>query len=436
MIGFQKRQILVGFLGAAALSATLVTAQQTAPTCTFKAPRNPTTVNVLGFRFPMMEYYFQAAEACGKVNNVSVKTSFLASDAYVTQVNTALTSGSSPYQILHVNPRLVADWGSKGWLVPLNTLILKYKKQYNLDDVADNLINNATIQGIQYAMPVNFNTQLIFYRKDIFDDLGLKAPKTLEEFNATLAVLKKSGKVKYPLSLAMGGAGVTGEFHNNFSSLGGKWFDRNGKPTFNSELGVKAAEALKSWVEFMPPSVLSFSNDDVMAGLQLGDVAMSKIWLTRAAPMEDTKVSKVVGKIAFAPAFSFNAGGKGATTAEGDMLAIAAKSGVDPDLSFRVIMEVLNKENQLNAAKFGMVSRDAIATDPDLIKANRAWPAAATNAKIAGALRPAVPYQAIANTIVTKNLQQALASKGDMKAALDLAAKQTEDEMRAQGFLK
>jgi ABC-type glycerol-3-phosphate transport system substrate-binding protein len=426
---------IIGLAGALALSS-LVTAQQvtTPAECKMKAPSKPTTINVLGFRFPMMEYYFQAAEACSKVQNVTVKTSFLASDAYITQVNTALSTGSSPYQILHVNPRLIADWGNKGWLVPLDTLIIKYARQYGLDDISDALLDNGTLQGIRYAIPVNFNTQLLFYRKDVFSELDLKAPKTLEEFNATLEALKKAGKTKYPLALAMSGTNLVGEFHNNFTSLGGKWFDSKGRPIFNNALGLKAAQALRDWMQYMPPNVLTYGNDEVMAGLQLGDIAMSKIWLTRAAPMEDPKVSKVIGKIEYAPAFRI--GARGANTAEGDMLAIAAKSGVDPDISFRVIMEMLNKANQQNAAKFGMVSRDSIANDPEYVKANRAWSAAAQNAKIAGLLRPAVPYQAIANTAVAKFLSAALANKTDIQVALDAAVKQTEDEMKAQGFLK
>ena len=49
------RQMLVGFLGATALSATLVTAQQAAPTCSFKAPKNPTTIcNTVSTRLTQM----------------------------------------------------------------------------------------------------------------------------------------------------------------------------------------------------------------------------------------------------------------------------------------------------------------------------------------------------------------------------------------------
>ena len=434
----KKRIVGIGLaLSFAVITAALSvgSAQQTAAACTIKAPAAATTVNVFGFRFPMMEYYFNAAEACSK-DTLSVKTSFLQPAQYETQVNTALATGSSPYQILHVNPRLVADWGNKGWLLPLNVLIAKYKKQYNLDDISDKLIANTTLNGRQYALPVNFNSQVQFFRKDVFAELNLKPARTLEELTAVLETLKKANKTKYPLAISLGGGALAGEFHSVYAALGGSWFDGSKKPSFNNANGLKAAQTIRDLLEYMPPAVLNYSNDDVMVGLQQGDIALSKIWITRASAMEDEKVSKVVGKIDYAPAYKMAAGGLGVNTAEGDALAIAASSKVDADLSFRVMMEVLGKSNQLNAASLGMVSRDSIATNPTLVAKNRAWVAAAANARQAVPLRTTVPYQTIATTILGNELRLALANKTDLKAALDLAAKKTEDEMRVQGFIK
>jgi len=320
-------------------------------------------------------------------------------------------------------------------LLPLNVLIAKYSKQYGLDDISPQLWANGTYNGRRYGIPLNFNTQIIFYRKDIFDELGLKPPTTFNEFLDVLKKLDAAKKTKYPSAIAFGGTQLAQEFHNNLMAFGDRWFDEKGHPAFNSEAGLKAAEAIRDWLPYMPPDTLSYTNDNVMVALQQGDIAISKIWLTRAAPMEDASVSRVVGKIAFAPAFHATPNGPVAATAEGDMYSIPANTA-NPELSFLAVMEAIKPSNQLQAAKLGMVSRASIANNADLAKVNRAWPAASINAKNAAPLRPSVPYIGIANNIVSRELSKALANKTGLKVALDTAANAVEDEMKAQGFLK
>ncbi len=418
------------------LAALLVfSAPALAQECKLPANLSSGTINLVSFRFPMMEFYAKAIEACAG-GGLRVNTTFLQADAFNTQVGTALAArGSSPYQIIWSNPSFVTQWGSKGWLLPLNVLIAKYSKQYGLDDISDQLWRNATINGRRYGIPVNFNTQILFYRKDIFDELGLKPPTTFDEFLDVLKKLDAAKKTKHPSAIAFGGTAMAGEFHSNLMAFGGRWFDDRGRPAFNSEAGLRAAQSIRDWLQFMPPDVLSYTNDNVMVALQQGDIAISKIWLTRAAPMEDANVSRVVGKMAYAPAFRAVSGGPVAATAEGDMYSIPANTA-NPEQAFLAIMEAIKPSNQLKAAQFGMVSRGSIANNAELARANRAWPAASANARAAAPLRPFVPYMGIANNIVSRTLSTALANKTDLKAALDAAAKQVEDEMRAQGFLK
>jgi multiple sugar transport system substrate-binding protein len=426
----QKRWML-------AIGVVLVLAipMASAQECKLPAQSSPVTLNLVSFRFPMMEFYTKAIEACAG-GGIRVNATFLQVDAFQAQVGTALAArGNSPYQVIWSNPNFVTQWGSKGWLLPLNLLIAKYGKQYSLDDIPNQLWNNGTINGRRYGVPLNFNTQIVFYRKDIFDELGLKPPTTFDEFLEVLKKLDAAKKTRYPTAIAFGGTQLAGEFHNNLMAFGGRWFDEQGRPAFNSEAGLKAAQAIRDWLQFMPPDVLSYTNDNVMVALQQGDIAISKIWLTRAAPMEDPNVSRVVGKIAYAPAFRATPNGPVAATAEGDMYSIPANTS-NPELAFLAIMEAIKPSNQLLAARFGMVSRASIANNPELVKANPAWPAALQNARNAAPLRPFVPYMGIANNIVSRTLSQALTNKSDLKAALDAAAKAVQDEMKAQGFLK
>lgn len=74
--------------------------------------------------------------------------------------------------------------------------------------------------------------------------------------------------------------------------------------------------------------------------------------------MDDEELSSVVGLIEFAPALHPTAdqtyrGG----IAWSDFLPIPARSPVDKDLLFRMIMEAADAGSQLNAANYGLVTR-------------------------------------------------------------------------------
>ncbi len=74
-----------------------------------------------------------------------------------------------------------------------------------LEDVsdvwADNGLNETfsssksalTIDGKQYGVPYSYYQWGVYYRKDIFDDLGLSVPTTWDEFMAVNATLKENG---------------------------------------------------------------------------------------------------------------------------------------------------------------------------------------------------------------------------------------------------
>jgi len=61
--------------------------------CKLPAQSGPGTINLASFRFPMMEFYAKAIEACAGTN-LQVNTTFLQADAFNTQVGTALAAGS------------------------------------------------------------------------------------------------------------------------------------------------------------------------------------------------------------------------------------------------------------------------------------------------------------------------------------------------------
>ncbi|WP_315550996.1 extracellular solute-binding protein [Microbacterium aurum] len=50
-----------------------------------------------------------------------------------------------------------------------------------------------SVDGVQYGLPLGMHSKLFFYNKDVFDDLGLEAPTTWDEFIDVLDTIEGAG---------------------------------------------------------------------------------------------------------------------------------------------------------------------------------------------------------------------------------------------------
>src|SRR4030095_10697782 len=103
--------------------------------------------------------------------------------------------------------------------------------------------------GTLYALPYVGNSQLFFYRKDIFAKHNLKEPATWPDVLAAAKAIQSaepptaSGAKTYGyvMRAAQGNAAVA-DFMPIFWAFGGEMFDSQGRPTVNSAEGVGIRE--------------------------------------------------------------------------------------------------------------------------------------------------------------------------------------------------
>lgn len=88
------------------------------------------------------------------------------------------------------------DYGSVGGLVDLRAEFpeesAKLAARFN-----PNLLKMFTVDGRLYGLPNDATTLLLYYRTDLFERLGLQAPKTWSELDATIAALEGKGYQYY-----------------------------------------------------------------------------------------------------------------------------------------------------------------------------------------------------------------------------------------------
>jgi sorbitol/mannitol transport system substrate-binding protein len=427
----KKLLLVIALLGL--LIAVPIFAQDEA--CNVSAPASATEVNMIGWTFPILDYYATALERCGDVENIDVNVQLLASaDAQAEMRLAASSEGASPYDIIHGSNAFIGEMAALGWLRPLNDLIEQYSEQYSLDDIDPAAFAAASQDGNIYGVPIVVNTQHFYYNTEILAAAGIEPPQTYTDVIAACEAMDEAAlNIDFPFAMVLSaGWAWQIEWVNIYNAYGGQLLDENNMPIFNNETGVESLELLNAVVAAcMGEDGLLLSTDDLQAGIANGSIAMGHMWASRAAMMDDPELSDVVGLIEFAPALFPTAEQTIRTgIAWADFLAIPATSEVDADLLFQIIMEASDLESQIAATEFGLVPRRSAGefaprySDASLQTIAEGGPATSN------------PAQSILNTALGQFLP--MVATGGMTAAeaLDAAAELYIQEATAQGFIQ
>ena len=395
-----------------------------------------TTIDMLGWRYPITTYYAEDLEGLSEIDNLTVNTQLLDSGSAKEQMRLALSgSADSPYEILHGDDAILNELASEGWLYPMNDLIEKYKDEYDLGDIADSMYEMGSLDGKIYGIPIIANSMNYFYNMDLFEKYGLDVPETYDDVIATAKVLKAEDSIDLPYTINVhAGWAWRIEFHNFLVGYGGKWLNDDSTPAFNGPEGVKAVTKLLEVIDVcMGEAGITWSIDDSEIGMETGTLASCTTWTSRAANMDDPAKSMFVGKIGFAPAPRVVKGGPHAGPAAVDFFMIPAKTEVEAEEIFKVIMEASDLESQINAAEFGLTTRSAVAESG----AGGRYVGAALETIANGSGSYGFnPAGKLARTAIENVLPTIMTSGKSVQDVLDEAADAYVDAAKKQGYLK
>lgn len=182
------------------------------------------------------------------------------------------------------NVAWVDSWGPgiKQFLVPLNDRVKA--ANINTDDFAPAHIKAASSDDGKtlYGIPFRGHAQVLFYRKDIFQKLGLQPPTTWQELDKVSQTLKEKNPATSPISAHYGINAGQNIFLwlNHLWGNGGDVFDQGNKPVFNSPAAVEATTAYLDLLKKGYSSANSVTFNEGEAGTQFssGKAAMFAAW--------------------------------------------------------------------------------------------------------------------------------------------------------------
>ncbi len=206
-------------------------------------------------------------------------------------------------------------WLQRKCLMPLKSLSRDHKRL--LGQMLPGIIQDfSMVKGETYAVPFDLSVQLLFYRKDLFEDSMLKrmyyetyrselaVPTTFEEYNRVASFFTKSlnpnSPVKFGTTSTIGTiSGIVCEYLPRLFGFGGGLFDSDGHPILNSKEAVCALENYKESMNYAGPIPENSWWKTSVNNFISGNAAMMIMFINHASDIVNIEKSKVAGMIGY-----------------------------------------------------------------------------------------------------------------------------------------
>ena len=338
------------------------------------------------------------------------------------------------------------SWGPPNahWLQPINDWLKR--DGISMDRYPAAFAKSATFRGKVLGFPLRAHAMLMFYRKDVFDDLGLAAPKSWNDVIAASKKIRASGKAIEPLALYYHNDGNRQNLFiwlNYLWSVGADVFDKNMKPAWATEAGIKATEDYIGLhtQKVTNPASLSFVEQDARQSFMQGKSAMIPVWWWAYSSMINPK-SSVLGKEQVA--FTGPADISGALRHLRDLDAVfdiqtfeEQGSGMGiPQMALESKMDKANATERKVAGKTiinNVVTHVENLKDPEVNAANANIQKAAWESLRESDIMPQIPEWPEIGDLLSAAIAKAAAG-GEVRALMTDAAKRTEKILKRAGY--
>jgi len=176
---------------------------------------------------------------------------------------------------------------------------------YDFGDFLPSLVDHvASYNGTVAAVPFDIPIFMTIYRKDIFDDLGLKPPETLDAY---MKAVKRINDVKAPEVYGTTASWKSGHYGLECSMTtwlwahGGSIFGADGHPLINDERAHAAMEYMLGLGKYMAPGVTSWDWFGEADSFARGEAGIMTSWSEYFSLFDDPDKSKIVGLAQAAP---------------------------------------------------------------------------------------------------------------------------------------
>jgi sorbitol/mannitol transport system substrate-binding protein len=189
-------------------------------------------------------------------------------------------------------------WGRNGWLTDLTDYAAN-DRAYDVNDLMPAVRKGLSADGKLYAVPFYGESSFLMYRKDLFEQAGLKMPAhpTWTQVAEFARQLKTPDRAGICLRGLPGWGEQLAPLDTVINTFGGSWYDQDWNAQLTSPATTKAVKFYLDLVKQAgEPGAPNAGFSECLTAYTQGQAAMWYDATVAAGSLEDPKVSKVVGK--------------------------------------------------------------------------------------------------------------------------------------------
>ncbi|MGI9492777.1 MAG: ABC transporter substrate-binding protein, partial [Geminicoccaceae bacterium] len=238
-----RRDVVAAIAGAALASglAAGAFAEDVPYNLTPGKPFEGTKLNILSVVTPQFDGLMLRDGEFTELTGIETEWTFIPFTALQEKVASVGVAADGNFDVVNY----LDSWGPPNahWLQPIDEWMAR--DGISMDRYPGAFAKSAQFEGKTLGFPLRAHAMLMFYRKDIFEELGLAAPTSWDEVIAASTAIRDSGKDIEPLALYYHNDGNRQNLFiwlNYLWSAGADVFDTDFKPTWASEAGIQATK--------------------------------------------------------------------------------------------------------------------------------------------------------------------------------------------------
>ncbi len=279
-----------------------------------------------------------------KANGATVTYDMVAWPQLHDKMATTFASGEHVWDIAYMS----------GWVPEFAQFLTPFSDKLPkelVDDLPKSSFSTVTWDGQSSGVVFTLSLLTLFYNTEHFEKAGFKEPpKTWDDLKRYAKELTHDGNFGWVLNYGepAGIGGVASYWMCFLQQAGGKLYNDDGSPAFNSPEGVAGLQCMVDLVPFSDPGSISYVGiNDATNVMTAGKASMMMNWPFMWKPAQDPASSKIVGKLGGA---LLPAGPAGSASIDGTDAWTITKTSKNPELAQKLIEFYLDKEVQKRQA--------------------------------------------------------------------------------------